>query len=76
MYLKHRKTLETTLATESNYLTADLALPIHPACSLLINVIFHFLFLSNTHIYNAQSSNKYFLSILLNLPQSSLSMLF
>ena len=76
MYLKHWKTLETTLTTEANYLPANPSLPIHPASSLLINVIFHFLFLSNTCIYNAERSNKYFLNTLLNLLQSSHSMLF
>ena len=31
MYLKHWKTLETTLKTESNYLLANVALPILPS---------------------------------------------
>ena len=33
MSLKHWKTLETTLTTESNYLALNLVLPIHPASS-------------------------------------------
>ena len=37
MYLKHWKTLETTLTKESNYLPANLTLPTHSASSFLIN---------------------------------------
>ena len=39
MYLKHWKTSETTLTMESNYLLPKVALPIHLASSLLINVM-------------------------------------
>ena len=38
-YFKHWKTLETTLTSESVYLLEKLALPTHPATSLLINVM-------------------------------------
>ena len=37
--LKRWKTLETTLTTELNDLPAKLAFPIHPASSLLINLM-------------------------------------
>ena len=51
MYLKHSKTVETMLTTESNYLPAKLAL-------LKLAWFFN---APNNHIYSVENYNKYFL---------------
>ena len=58
MYLKHWKTIKTSQTTESNYLPASLALPIHLSIFFGYNTVLIFCFIY-THAYSAENSNKY-----------------
>ena len=71
-------TLETTLSTESNELSAELALPPHPAFSLIKDlVLFHYNNLIQVFpLSSVRNSDKFSFDTLTNLQQSFVSMFY
>ena len=71
-------TLETTLSTESNELSAELALPPHPASSLIKDlVLFHYNNLIQVFpLSSVRNSDKFSFDTLTNLQQSFVSMFY
>ena len=71
-------TLETTLSTESNELSAELALPPHPVSSLIKDlVLFHYNNLIQVFpLSSVRNSDKFSFDTLTNLQQSFVSMFY